>query len=342
MNVLIASLPSISMVQGGPRTQVMETVRHFPADIRVEFFDPWKDHDLPSIDLVHLFSAGLPTYEIAIRMSHFGIPLVVSPIFYTSHSPVFIRTVRMIERMTNRLGRGVWTDYGLAGHICRLSKRCLPNSHAEARLVERGLGVPSGKIQCIPNGVDERFSRGDPDVFVKKYGIRDFILSVTHIGSARKNLIALLRAVRSIDRPCVIIGKIHHSAYADRCLKEAADNKNVLIIEGLSNDSDLLASAYAACDSFVLPSFYETPGIAALEAALSGAKIVITPHGGPFEYFGNHAVYVDPHSVKSIRSGILSSLARRKSTDLAEHIRAQFLWPRISKLTVNAYQQALE
>jgi len=42
----------------------------------------------------------------------------------------------------------------------------------------------------------------------------------------------------------------------------------------------MLASAYAACDVFVLPSMFETPGIAALEAGLAGAKIVITKYGG--------------------------------------------------------------
>ena len=122
-----------------------------------------------------------------------------------------------------------------------------------------------------------------------------------HIGPARKNVLGLIRALRTIDHPAVIIGKIIGKE-GEQCLKEAAENKNILIIPGLENESEMLASAYAACDVFALPSLFETPGIAALEAALAGSKIVITPHGGTREYFGTMAHYVDPHSVDSIRN----------------------------------------
>ena len=75
----------------------------------------------------------------------------------------------------------------------------------------------------------------------------------------------------------------------------------------------LLASAYAACDVFVLPSQFETPGIAALEAGLAGAKIVITPVGGTKRsYFGNNAIYVEPTSTENIAEGILAALKNKK------------------------------
>lgn len=342
MKVLIASFQSITMVHGGPHTQVLETARHLRTrGVDIEFIDPWKSYDLKSFDLAHVFSAGIGTHEIAVRLDHFKVPLVVSPIFYTSHSPRFVRGVRALEKLANRVGRGIWTDYGLAEHICRLSRVVLPNTTAESDLICNGLRIPRDRITVIPNGVDDRFAQADPELFIKTYGIRHFVLNVGHIGSPRKNVLSLIRAVKSLDVPCVIIGKVHRNRYSDRCLQEAALNKNVRIIEGLPNNSEMLASAYAACDTFVLPSFYETPGIAALEAALAGAKIVITPHGGTLEYFGREANYVDPTSVKSIRHGILAGLNRTKSAALAEHIRKEFLWTRVAEKTLQSYHHAL-
>ena len=85
-----------------------------------------------------------------------------------------------------------------------------------------------------------------------------------------------------------------------------------MLIGSLDNQSEMLASAYAASDTFVLPSQFETPGISALEAALAGAKIVITPYGGTKEYFKNMAEYVDSGSSEAIKAGIEKSWAELK------------------------------
>jgi glycosyltransferase involved in cell wall biosynthesis len=103
----------------------------------------------------------------------------------------------------------------------------------------------------------------------------------------------------------------------------------------------LLASAYSACDVFVLPSQYETPGISALEAALAGAKIVITPFGGTRDYFGNNAVYVDPTSVEDIAKGIQTALGKGKDAELREHIRKEFTWNKVGEKTKQAYEHVL-
>jgi glycosyltransferase involved in cell wall biosynthesis len=151
----------------------------------------------------------------------------------------------------------------------------------------------------------------------------------------------LIQALGKINHPAVIIGRIIKGEYGDACVREAAKYKHILLIDGLDNSSDLLASAYAACDVFVLPSMFETPGIAALEAGLAGAKIVITPHGGTREYFGGMATYVEPGSVESIREGIASSLKRTRNTELREHIKKKFLWQRVAERTASAYRQVL-
>jgi glycosyltransferase involved in cell wall biosynthesis len=255
---------------------------------------------------------------------------------------LFVRSALALARFAGKVGAGVWSDYGLTADICSWANRVLPNSLAEGELVRKGLGVPQSKIKVIPNGVDERFANGDPSLFKAKYGIDKFILNVGHIGHRRKNVLSLIRALAHIDHPSVIIGRIIDNEYGRACVREASSYRHILLIDGLDNSSDLLASAYAACDVFVLPSMFETPGIAALEAGLAGAKIVITPHGGTHEYFGGMATYVEPRSVDSIKNGIIKTLSEPKAPILSERIRKEFLWPRIAESTAHVYQEVLK
>jgi len=342
MRVCYIAQQSIRMVSGGPRTQVEQTARYLrESGIDVEFFDQWQEFPYDRYDLVHLFGANMMTYDIAMRLSQFGVPFVVSSIFFSLHRPWEIRLARMVEELLKKAFSGVWSDYGIAARVCRAARGVLPNTGDEGRIVERGFDVPPERIRVVPNGVEDRFAGADPELFVRTYGVRDFILNVGHIGSYRKNVLSLIRALKTIDRPAVIIGKVHRGPYGDRCLKEAAENRNITIIEGLPNDSEMLASAYAACNTFVLPSFFETPGIAALEAGLAGAKIAITRYGGTQEYFAQHADYIEPRSVASIAHAIESALARPKDDALCRRIRDEYLWQRVAEKTLAAYRTFL-
>ena len=283
---------------------------------------------------------NLGTYHLARNIEPLSIPLVASPIFFTQRSARSIRLTLALEHSLKRIRTGIWTDYGFTEQICKWSRAVLPNTADEAHLIEYGLNIPAKKISVIPNGVDPRFEFGNPALFKKKYGIDKFILNVGHIGPARKNVLGLIRALRSIDHPAVIIGKVI-GRDGEQCLKEAAKNKNILVIPGLENESEMLASAYAACDVFALPSLFETPGIAALEAALAGSKIVITPHGGTREYFGTMAHYVDPHSVDSIHAGILAALNENRNDKLRHHVKQEFLWSKVAEKTLAVYKKIL-
>ncbi|MDD8018626.1 MAG: glycosyltransferase, partial [Bacteroidota bacterium] len=231
--------------------------------------------------------------------------------------------------------------YEFTRQICDWSKAVLPNTHDESNLISQGLHISPNKITAIPNGVESKFEFGDPTLFKKKYGIENFILNVGHIGPERKNVLSLIRSLKKIDHPSVIIGRITDSPLAQQCLQEANESKNILIIDGLDNDSEMLASAYAACEVFTLPSLFETPGIAALEAALAGAKIVITPFGGTKDYFGTMAEYVDPYSIQSITDGIVKKLNEKKDPALRDHIRKEFLWSRVAEKTLSVYNKLL-
>jgi glycosyltransferase involved in cell wall biosynthesis len=194
----------------------------------------------------------------------------------------------------------------------------------------------------IHNGVSEHFRQATPDEFVAKYGLKDYILHVGHIGPARKNMRTFVKALQTINHPVVLIERILDTGETPEVLNLIKQMPHVKLIEGLPNESSLLASAYAAAKVFVLPSQFETPGRAALEAALAGANIAITPYGGTKEYFGNYATYVDPNSVESIRKGIVSLLQQPANPLLAEHIEQHFTWGRIAQQTLTCYKTTLQ
>lgn len=344
MKITFASYHTVMHRHGGPMTQIVQTMKHLQhRGINVRLLDQWNtQNNWHDCDLFHLFASNLGVYDLARYLASHRLAYVVSPIFYTRKSPPVIRLVRTAEKMAGKLARGLWSDYGFGADICNWAEHCLPNSREEQALLTRGLGVPPGRVTVIPNGVEERFLDADPDLFHREYGIKDFILNVGHIGIPRKNAMALIRALRTIDHPAVIIGRITPSDDADLCLKEARKNKNLLIIPGLDHDSPMLASAYAASSVFVLPSLYETPGIAALEAGLAGSKVVTTPHGGGREYFENFAIYVDPYSIPSIEKGITQALNQPVTTALKDHIRSRFLWSRIAEQTASVYRTVLQ
>jgi glycosyltransferase involved in cell wall biosynthesis len=330
-------------LKGGPRTQILQTARCLEQrGINVSLFESWKEFSKDSVDLIHLFGANIGTYHLAREIHKLGVPLVVTPIFFTRHSANSIRWTARVNNLLKNFAHGIWTDYSLVQEICRWSRAILPNTISEGELLVKGLQLDPSKVTVVPNGVEDRFINARPDPFVEEYGIKDFVLNVGHIGPHRKNVLRLIQALERVNVPSVIIGRIEDNDYARQCLALAAKNPRMTIIDSLPNDSELLASAYAACDTFVLPSLYETPGIAALEAALAGAKIVITRHGGTEEYFGKEAEYVEPTSVELIHHGITASLNKPKQDGLRKLVSDKYLWSSVAAQYHSIYERVVK
>ena len=121
----------------------------------------------------------------------------------------------------------IWSAYGITQDICKWAHHILPNTNDEAMLIKKGLSIPEKKITVIPNGVEKRFAEAGSSLFYKKYGVKDFILNVGHIGVPRKNTFSLIQALSKIDHPSVIIGRIFPSEEADLCMEEGKKNKNL-------------------------------------------------------------------------------------------------------------------
>lgn len=341
LKVLFYVYPTAFQAPGGGEVQLLQTKKHLEQlAVSVKLFDPWQDK-LKDYDILHTFGSVkdcLPVMEAA-RTA--GIKNVLSTICWYSWKSSWHtypepkpRAISMLRHAAKEFLPFIPSQ---RKRMMQISDLLLPNSHSEAHQLVRYFGVSKNKITAVPNGVDLSFARSSPDAFAQKYGFKDFVLCVGRI-EPRKNQLGMVRALSGLKTPVVFVGQPvpQYQNYFDQCRKEAGSN--VHFLGALPHESGLLASAYAACHTFVLASWLETPGLAALEAGLAGANVVITTEGATREYFGEFAEYAAPDRLADIRAKVEASLAKPKSSALTNHIQASYPWKVVAEKTLEAYQ----
>ena len=342
MKVLFGSFSAITVLGGGVEVQMRALAGELgKRGIEVEFFDPWKRYDLKEYAFFHLFGSHVGTYHLGRSVHGLGMRLIVTPVFYSRRSPARVAATIAVAGKVRKRG-GFWTEHMFCKELCDMAELVLPDTEDEMEMLAKGFGVPPQKMMELPNGVEERFADAKPDLFVREQGLKDFLLYVGHIGPARKNVYPMLKAAKSLGVPTVLIGPVSDTGYARQCMKLIQDTPTITVVPGVEPESPLLESAYAACDTFVLPSLYETPGLAALEAGLAGAKVCITRHGGTREYFAEHATYLEPSSEESIHNAIKQALARKKDTALRDRIREKYLWSCAGETLAQIYRKTAQ
>lgn len=299
--------------------------------------------DFKQFELLHNFNIHRDNKEIVLKAKKEGLPIAVSTIYWPSLKNALLwnhgfgKAKAVAAELINRLDV---LGFSAVRKMLNAADVLLPNSHAEAAALEGIFSIKPEKIFVVPNGVEKRFFSAKPEMFEEKFGFRDFVLYVGRI-EERKNVLSLVRAMDGLEEKLVVIGgpTSNSKGYFGQCQKEAG--KNVVFLPPLRHENPLLESAYAACKVFCLPSWYETPGLAALEAGLAGANLVVTEEGCTKEYFREHALYVKPASVPDIAEKIGIALEREKGKGLQQHILENFLWEKAAEKTAEAYGAVL-
>jgi len=196
------------------------------------------------------------------------------------------------------------------------------------------------KFSVIPNGVDPRFgSQADPETFRRHFGVpTPFLLNVANV-EPRKNQRMLAQVARQLDVDLLLVGRARDPRYLAECLSQGGPR--VRHLGFLDHADPLLASAYRACEVFVLPSLLETPGLAALEAATQGARLVVTSVGSTADYFEGLVRYVEPTNALALRRAIEDAWTAQRDDRLRNHVLANFTWTHAAKALVAAYNRTL-
>lgn len=347
---------------GGDTTQILRTaaaLRQRGWEIRL-CDEPRPD--LAGCDLVHLFHLDRLWENLAHarRVRAAGRPAVLSPIYWPADE--FDRGGRAGFQgwLARTFGSGVYQNLRLAQrHLldCVQQRRVpcldprrfrfaraarelletaavlLPNSRAEQERIAARFGVERPAV-VVPNAADGA-TYGPPAPGAPP---RAGVLCVGRI-EPRKNQLALIRALRGTGIPLTLVGQAGRFSrrYAARC--RAAADGHVRFV-GPQPPAGL-CRFYQAARVHACPSWYETPGLVSLEAALCGCALVVTPGGCTREYFGAEAVYAQPDDPASLRAAVETALARGPAPALAARLARECTWERAAERTAEAYRLAL-
>lgn len=343
--IYLANTHSLGVTGGGVATQTQKTYQACrEIGLPVEMYNPWKLLDKKEIGAFHIFSANYEMHHFSKTLFDMQIPQVVSSVFYTRHPKWKIDGMRAITKFISHFDCGTKSVFDYTEEVLQNADMVMPNTSDELRQIQSLFKIPDEKIQVVPNGVDKRFADADPRLFKEKYGDENIILSVTMLGKERKNGLNMIKAMGKIDHPSYIIGSFHtESKYGKLCKAELEKHPQIKYIGMFDHEDKMLASAYASAKAFVLPSWLETPGLASLEAALSGAEVVTTPVGGTKDYFGDFGIYIDPYNPDNIAMGIETALNRngRKQKQMKGFIMQNFLWEEVAEKYKEIYKKYL-
>ncbi|MBI4229456.1 MAG: glycosyltransferase family 4 protein [Planctomycetes bacterium] len=345
---------------GGGEVQLLRTRHELQRlGVRVDLFDLWRT-SLAEYDILHLFGSVRDFLELA-RSGHAqGVSVVVSSIYWADFASMWRSHTGLREKIRaagHHATKILWPSCPSArGELLRMADRVLPNSEGEASCLRRHFAVRPDRIEVVPNGVDPVLALADPEAFVGAHGVRDFLLCVGRI-EPRKNQLALLRVfarlrearlrAQEADLRLVLIGEpvATYGEYLRSCRsaglpEEGTTRGGVTWLGALPHDSPMLGSAYRAARLFVLPSWLETPGLAAIEAAACGTPVVVTSRGTTREYFADEVEYTDG-TEDDLLAALRRGLVRGRSGAFQERILREYSWALAARRTLEVYRGLL-
>jgi glycosyltransferase involved in cell wall biosynthesis len=342
--VLLAGKLTGMIAPGGGEVQLLALTGSLPeVGVDARIWRPWEE-SLADCDCLHLFGSEPEHLTVVAAARRQGIPVVLSTVAWFDWQSLWREPWPLRKRL---FACGKFLARATLPKLPEWRRRLydavdllLPNSQVEARQLQRHFAVPAEKLHVVPNGADPRFATADPDLFQKRFGLDRFVLYPGRI-EPRKNQLAFLRSLHGSNIPLVILGDAvpGHERYLNDCHR-AADHQ-VHFVGRLDHADPLLASAYAAASCVALCSWYETPGLVALEAGMLGTPLVLPKIGACQEYFGSLAAYVGGDDLREIRETTLRAVEQGPSAGLARLVQSQYSWRAAALATKDAYAQVL-
>ncbi len=378
LSVLFVLRPSAAVAFGGDVVQVRETANALrERGHRVEMTLDQVPQIPEGIDVVHLTNLTCPdeTLPQAQAVASFEGPVVMMPIFIDHADEAiwgmqaafdavrYAATTEDLEthqravaerRMTIRRHDGAEllppparTDLGFNYTLNQMRilenvDFLIGNAYSEVYAIHRHLTtqIPFAIAPscCNPSiYAPERASE-----FMERYNLRDFILSTGRIEARKQQLTLMQIARRWPERRLVLIGKnadVGFGAMLRICWSE-----NVTLIPHMSEEE--LAGAYAAARVVAMPSWDEVVSLTSLNAAASGAALVLTRNGFEHEYMRDDAIYCDPGDIENIAAAIdrawnLHEARSERRSALSERVRREYTWAQSAKATEEAYYRVL-
>ncbi len=333
--------PSAFQNPGGGEILLLKTKQYLEKyGVPVKLFDMWNDK-FQQGDILHVFGSVKEALGLMETAKSKGVKIVHSPIIWYNWQSTLSIAYGFRDRALSILRQAAKSFFpqihSARKKMMRLADAIIAGSAMEGDQIHRYFLIPRERIHTIYYGADPWYAQASPGLFTQKSGLKDFVLMAGRI-EPRKNQLHLIRALKGSGIPLVLAGSAvsWHENYAQQCRAEA--DASMHFVGHLQPDSEELRSAFTACSVFALPSWFETPGLAALEAGLAGARLVITREGSTREYFREYASYANPGSISDIRKKIFAALEAPKTSGLQNFLKENFTWDLMALKTIRLYE----
>lgn len=302
-------------------------------------------------ELVHIFNCDAP---IAMQSALLRKPYVVTPM-YEDIDRYYIRSMRAVSCFRDYLDSGDWLllenrlsslqrgeerpvamDWKFT--LCNAAAICATGA-AEADTIRRQ--IPEvGAVEIVRIGFNRpvESERVSPDLFIDAYGVRDFVLCVGRLES-RKNQLMLLYSLQDDDIPLVFINsRTVQPDYEDLCRRFRRRGKTVFTGRV---KPEMLWSAYKAARVHALPSWYELPGLASLEAAWFGCSVVAADWGTLPDYLRDSVFYCNPCDPGTVREAVRKALEAPRN-DIGRRLLEDCSWEGEAERLAHIYRRILD
>ncbi|HTK95865.1 MAG TPA: glycosyltransferase family 1 protein [Terriglobales bacterium] len=238
------------------------------------------------------------------------------------------------------------------------ASRILSVSHFTKTEIVRYFKIPEGKIEVIPNAIDERFRLGhatdaDRALIAERYQVNyPFLLYAGNI-KPHKNLGRIIEAFSVLKAELKKEGKfpdLKLIIIGDE-LSQHPDLRRTVVKSGVGGDVrflgfvsiDTLRIFYDLAKIFVFPSLYEGFGLPPLEAMALGTPVVTSNTSSLPEVVGQAAVLVNPENVfeitRALRRVLLDQELRDKLKVASIEQAQRFSWETSVRRLLEVYNQ---
>jgi len=317
LSVAFATYPTAFATPGGGEMQMKKTLAALKSlGVTASYLNTHRPWSGQHIKLLHLFSVNSSMELFSNICIELKLPCVLSPILWPTDNP---------NLESDRIR-----------HILLRASVILTNSATETAVIREKMSIPSEVLfREIVNGVDV-------DIFrnvrcLEKSVDSKTVLSIANI-EPRKNQLALLEACMRLGKTLLVAGYVRDASYL--ALLERLGGRHFAYLGAVKHGSKKHLNLLATAGIFALPSWYETPGLSALEAGVAGMPIAITCVGSTRDYFEDYAHYCDPSDIDSIALAIRSAFERPPVApeEATQHL-SSFTWKRAAEQTLAVYRE---